>query len=490
MMTARWRAIPAILALLLVAGCNRAGSNAVPERVETPFTLPAEASTIAVPVTARVADLERLLNARVPMSFDTSATQQSACADAGGKAGALRRIGCQFSGRVTRGPITVSAVDANVIKLTMVLDGAIAARELARFVGEAPVNAAAEVEALVRLDMVDNWQPQAKVGIGYRWVRAPGVAVFGQRISIASAADPLVARLIAELEAAVPESLERLQPRERLATLWTQGFAVLPLNPGTPPMWLRLAPQQLYFDNYTITGDVLTLAIGARAVAQSFVGTEPKPLPATPLPPQAPVPPGTLAQFRLQLPVVADYVGLEQLVAAELKTLEAGPMQVRGLGAVTASFGKVHIHETTGGRVAIGLDMAAGTPRQWLRPRGTVWMTIKPGLAPGSQQLDIGEVAITGNPDNASFRMLLSVARSRLVRDQIARALSRDFAAERGKALAAAQAALANRRVSEFRLSATIDAVDNGGLVVMGQGLALPVMAQGTARLILDPMTR
>jgi hypothetical protein len=476
-------------ALLLVAGCNRAGSNAVPERVETPFTLPAEASTIAVPVTAQVADLERLLNARVPMSFDTGATQQSACADGGGKTGALRRIGCQFSGRVSRGPIAVSAVDANVIKLTMVLDGAIAARELTRFVGDAPVNAAAEVEALVRLDMVDNWQPQAKVRIGYRWVQAPGVAVFGQRISIASAADPLVARLIAELEAAVPESLERLQPRERLAALWTQGFAVLPLNAGTPPMWLRLAPQQLYFDNYTITGDVLTLAIGARAVAQSFVGTEPKPLPATPLPPQAPVPPGTLAQFRLQLPVVADYAGLEKLVAAELKTLEAGPMQVRGLGAVTASFGKVHIHETSGGRVAIGLEMAAGTPRQWLRPRGTVWMTIKPVLAPGSQQLDIGEVAITGNPDNASFRMLLSVARSRLVRDQIARALSRDFAAERGSALAAAQAALADRRVSEFRLVATIDAVDNGGLLVMGQGLALPLKAQGTARLILDPVT-
>jgi hypothetical protein len=162
-------------------------------------------------------------------------------------------------------------------------------------------------------------------------------------------------------------------------------------------------------------------------------------------------------------------------------------MQVRGLGAVTASFGKVHIHETSGGRVAIGLDMAAGTPRQWLKPRGTVWMTVKPVLLPGTQQLDIGDIAITGSPDNASFRMLLSVARSRLVRDQIARALSRDFAAERGRALAAAQATLADRRVGEFRLSAQIDAVENGGLTVMGEGLVLPLQARGTARLSLDP---
>jgi hypothetical protein len=110
-------------------------------------------------------------------------------------------------------------------------------------------------------------------------------------------------------------------------------------------------------------------------------------------------------------------------------------------------------------------------------------------LLPGSQQLDIGEVGITGNPDNASFRMLLAVARSRLVRDQIARAMSRDFSAERDRALASAREALANRRVGEFRLTATIESVDNGGLVVMGQGLALPVTAQGTARLALDPVT-
>jgi hypothetical protein len=135
------------------------------------------------------------------------------------------------------------------------------------------------------------------------------------------------------------------------------------------------------------------------------------------------------------------------------------------------------------------MEIAAGTPRQWLKPRGTVWMTVKPVLAPGSQQLDITDVTITGSPDNASFRMLLSIARSRLVRDQIARALSRDFSAERTRALAAAEAALANRRVGEFVLTATIDSFDNGALQVMGQGIALPVTAAGSAALRLDPAT-
>jgi hypothetical protein len=63
-MMARRRGVLPVLVLLALAGCNRAGSNTEPERVATPFTLPVQDSTLAVPVTARVVDLERLLKRR------------------------------------------------------------------------------------------------------------------------------------------------------------------------------------------------------------------------------------------------------------------------------------------------------------------------------------------------------------------------------------------------------------------------------------------
>ena len=83
--------------------------------------------------------------------------------------------------------------------------------------------------------------------------------------------------------------------------------------------------------------------------------------------------------------------------------------------------------------------------------------------------------------------MLLAVARSRVVRDQIGRVLSQDFSAQYAQSLATAGAALAEKRLGDFTLSVTIDAVKNGTLVVGGQGLYLPVDASGTASLRFNP---
>ena len=188
----------------------------------------------------------------------------------------------------------------------------------------------------------------------------------------------------------------------------------------------------------------------------------------------------------VHIPVVADYDGLERLVEKALKTLETSPMKMRGVGDITAEFGRVHIHETSNGHIAIGLELAAATSRQWLKPRGTVWMTARPVLRPGSQQLEVDEVVITGTPANASFAALLAVARSQLVRDQIGRALSRDFTAERTQVLAAAMAALSSRRMGDFRLAAKIETLDHGALQVTGQGIALPIRATGSAIMQLD----
>ncbi|KAB7648537.1 DUF4403 family protein [Polymorphobacter fuscus] len=473
------RLAPFVL-LVLLAACSRNVANPEPARVTTPLLVPAQASTIAIPVTARIAELERLLNDRVPARITSTDAQQAACAGAGVAA----RIGCQFTGSVDRGPIRVTGIDGNVLLLSVPVSGTV----VTRLTGSTPVAAAAEVEARVALDIVGDWQPVADVAVTYRWTRAPDIDVLGRRISVAAAADPLLAGLIARLEAAVPECLEKLQPRARLAAAWRQGFTVVPVNPAAPQVWLRVTPQQLHFANYAIADGALTLGLGATALTETFVGTQPAAPAATPLPPPAAIPADGLSAFRAHVPVVADYTGLEAIVAAALKNVESPPLAVRGLGDVQPEFGAVRIHATDGGRLAIGLTMTASTRRQWIRPRGTVWITLKPYNRPGSQVLEIRDVAITGSPDSASFRILLAVARSRVVRDQLARALSQDLTASYQAALGNAGTALADRRLGDFRLSVGIDAVTNGTLVAAGQGLYLPVDARGTATLRFDPV--
>lgn len=484
---ARWWLWVLLLgAALLLVMCTRGGSNAEPVRVASNVAIPAQSSSIAVPVTARLDDLATVLNSRLPQSFDSSEAQREACAAASG----VRRIGCQFVGSVTRGPVRVEQVEGDVIKVTLPLAGTVDARTMSRLAGTQPVSARAEIEALLRLEMVGDWQPELGVKLAYRWVDPPGITAFGRWISLEAAADPFVEKLIPQFEAAVPVWLERQQPRARLEGVWKQGFTVLPINPDAPPVWLRLTPKALHFNNYTIVDGVLNLSLGATAVTETFIGSRPTDPVAVPLPPPAPLPASGLGRFSVHVPVVADYAGLEKLVAAALKDVETPAIQVRGIGAVETSFGDVSIHETSDGRLAIGLTMSAATQRQWLRPRGTVWMTAKVSNAPGSQRLDVSDVQVTGDADSTSFGVLLGVARSRVVRNQIARALSRDFAAEYERALAGARATLADRQVGDFKLVVSLDEVTNGALVPTAQGLYLPVEAHGRAELRLSPVVK
>ena len=352
------RALP-VCGLLLLAACSRAGSNPKPARVTIETAIPAQSSRIAIPITARLADLEAELNTRIPASFTSTEAHQATCA----KGGRAREIGRQFTGMITRGPIRVTGLADGVMALVIPLAGTVDAKKLSRFVGKQPVNAAADVEANVRLDIVGDWHPVAKVSIAYRWTKSPVIDALGRRISLAYAADPLLKQLIARREGSVPDALEKLQPRAQLDAAWQRGFTVVPVS-DNPAIWLRVTPQRLLFANYTIADGVLTLGVGATARMETFVGVRPDDPAMTALPPPAPIAPDSVSAFRAHVPVIADYAGLETLVAAALQQVESPPLVVRGLGSVQPEFGDVSIHATEGGRLAIGLTMSAATPRQ------------------------------------------------------------------------------------------------------------------------------
>ena len=65
-MTAR---LAGMMLALLLAGCSRDSSNPAPPRVTAPADIPAGSSAIAVPISANIADLERLVNAEVPRTL-------------------------------------------------------------------------------------------------------------------------------------------------------------------------------------------------------------------------------------------------------------------------------------------------------------------------------------------------------------------------------------------------------------------------------------
>ena len=467
---------------LLLAACNRQSSNPAPPRVTAPADIAVKSSAIAVPISATTESLALLLNAEVPRRLVTIDEANRDCI----KLPVVGRVPCRLQGEVLRGPIAVEG-EGDVLTIRMPVDARVSAKDIGHLVKSETATAAAEATARVRLESLADWQPTARADLDYRWLKKPGVDFLGQRLTFANRADPEVAKLIARLEADVPRHIARLHPRDKLAQAWRQGFMVLKLNDHNPPVWLRVTPQGLHFRRYYIDHGVVTLLLGASATTETFVGDRPADPVPTSLPPPGPLQLAPDKGFRFHIPIIADYALLQPVLARALKKLETRSVEMPGLGPVMPHFGTVTMYPTTGGRLAIGLSISVKTPRRWIDPRGTVWLTGKPVNAPGSQLVTVRDVTIAGQPDSASFRILLAVAGSQGVSEAFSSTFSQSFAKDYDRILAKAAHAIADKRLGDFVLSMTIAEVKNGVIYPAGQGLYLPVDAVGKASLRYEP---
>lgn len=478
------RSIAAMSIALLLAACGRDASNPPPPRVTAPIVFPSQTSAIAVPVSARLADLEKMLNADVPMTLADIDEQKDACLTVK----IIGKISCRIIGKVTRGPIRVTG-SGDVLVLTMPVSATVSAKNVARVLKET-ATAAAIVTARVKIDSIGDWKPVAKANISYVWTKKPGIDFLGQRIKFARKTDPILQKLIARIEAEIPREIDKLQPRETLASGWAKGFTSVSLNAQNPPVWLRITPQQVRFRGYAINKGVLTLNLGVAALTETFIGDRPADPAPTPLPPPAPRQIAPDTGFRFHLPVVADYAELEPVLEKALGKLSKKPLTVPVIGAVEPEFGDVTMYATNGSRLAIGMNLRVKTPGQWIDARGTVWVTGQPYNEPGSRLVKVRDLRIEGNAKSPSFRLLLAVAQSPAVSAELSNALSQDFERDFQKLLDKAGKAIAEKQLGPFVLRARIDDVKNGTVYPAGQGLYMPVNAAGTASLLLVPKKR
>lgn len=489
------RAGALVIALLLLAGCGKKVGNPAPPRVETPVELPSETSTIVVPVSVRLAELEAGINARTPQRLWSIDRREPKCVKAKqmdlpvlGKRNVTPDIGCRIVGQVVRGRIRLSGQGSTLIA-TLPVSAKISAEDIGGVIKRETATGSADVRATVRLSLDGKWNPRAKVDIAYDWREPPGITVLGQRIKFVEKADAKLAGVIAGLERDLPKELAKLEARKHLEVAWKQAFAVIELNGERPPAWMRVTPQRVGFGGYRVTRGRIEMLLAAEALTETFVGDRPPNPEPTALPP----PSGAFGPrgLRFFVPVVADYAQLEPVVLKALRKRAAKGITLKGVGPVEAEFRKATVYATDGGRLAVGIEVRAKAAKSPLgTTTGVIWLSAVPYNDPNSQRVRVRELKIAGDTDSTAVDLLFLLFADEQVLEDIRTGLTHDFNRDYERVLAAARKAVAGRREGDFLLSATISDVKNGQLKVTGQGLFLPVAASGNASISYAPLHR
>lgn len=485
------RIVPLLLmAALLATGCSHSVRSPAPPRVDDAPDFPLQTSTIVVPISGSLDDLQRALERATPTRLWSIDRQLDTCVAAKRvdfgivKVKVLPDLGCRVVGTVTRGRL-VLAGSGDRLTITIPVHATIAARNVGGMVSKTATGDAV-IHAVARLSIAGNWSPTAKVTIDYDWTTPPGIDFLGQRIEFASKADARLKPVIAGLEKSLPRELGKLDLHARLASAWQHGFTSIMLNRERPPAWMRLTPKRLGFGRYHIDRRALVLTLRADALTETFVGDRPADPVATPLPPPMPV----TGKYKLNffIPVLADYAQLEPVVLRTLVKRAQKGITLAGIGPVDVQFDKVTIYATTGGHLAVGIvARAKAEGHALLSTKGEVWLTAVPYNVPNSQLVRARDVAIAAHADNRITNLLIALFSDASVRDSIAQGLSHDFAPDYTRVLGAARKAIGARREGDFLLSADVASVENGTLSVTGKGLFMPVRATGQATIAYRP---
>lgn len=475
----------------LLSGCSERKSVEPPPRVHDSTPVPHESSIISVPIDIDQKLLGRAIEKALPRTLWTIDRKEKACVPPQ-RAKILGRsirmtpaISCTIVGTVTRGAIRLRGEGREIVA-DVPIRARISARDIGGLLKGETASAAAMAHARIRLDINADWRPTGRVRLHYDWTRPPGIDFLGHRITFTEKADEKLQPVMRKLEAALPRELARADVRTQADRLWRRSFAVLALNRENPPVWMRLSPRKLVYTGYRIERGRFRFTLGMEALTETFVGPKPLAPDPTPLPTLAKA--ATDSRFRVFIPVVADYGELEPVILRALVKRSQRPFALPKLGAVNARFEKVMAYGTTGGRIAVGLTLAARlASRVGEDTHGTIWIVARPVNAAGSTRIEFADLTITGNTDGVASDLLLRLGNSHGFSDLIASALVQNFAHDLEDLLGKVRRAIEHKQEGDFTIEARIASVETGIVQAYGKGLYLPVRATGDAHVRYRP---
>ncbi|WP_420144005.1 DUF4403 family protein [Sphingobium sp.] len=487
--------IPAFAILLLaLPACRPKVEDKPPPRANDPVPTHQQSSIITAPIEGDAAIISRAVERAVPRTLWTIHEPAARCIPPqelkllGKRIKVTPPIRCAIHGTVTRSAIRLRGEGQDIIA-DVPIHAEISARDTGgRLKGETATGAAM-AHARIRLSLTPQWALTGKVRLSYDWTTPPGIDFLGQRIRFTDKVDEKLQPIVRQLERDLPRELAQVELRPKVEQLWRQGFAVLELNERNPAVWMRVTPQKLLYGGYALHKGQLRLDLGLEALTQTHVGPRPDDPTPTPLPPPATT--RVDGRFAMAIPVTADYAQLEPVIMRALTKRAARPFDLPAIGPIMARFDKVEVYGTDGGRIAVGVTIAARPASgQMGETHGRIWLVARPVNAPGSAQVRFTDFSVTGATDGVAGDMLVALGNSPGFSQLIASSLTQNFTKDLDELQGKIRRAISEKRLGDLLIRSHIDAIETGEIHAYGAGLHLPVEARGTARLLYRPAGR
>lgn len=459
------------LTLLLLAGCAGMTSMPPPPRVDTAIEIAERPSTIALPVSIDVSRVEGRINRSVPERLLTIDENREACLpEQHANACPVERedfssacpvpqirvqvspaIDCQLKGSVDRGPfrtVTNEKYGEATLEFTVPVKTDVRVTglgEIGRAV-DGRVNASMYVSGNVLLDVDENWNALASVDPDFEWREEPVLEVLGARVPLTEKVEPMVRAGMSQIQSELEAEIEGLGLRERMETLWENGFFVEQIS-DNPEVWIRFVPKTIGFAGFESDGDRFVSELFVTGLTKTIVGRKPEAPVATPLPPltrDAPV-----GDFRLYVPLFADYEYSARLLEELLQIGEKQFFDVPVAGQVALTFRDAEVYPTTGGAIAVGLTVDVDYSRAGLIDgTGLVWLKAKMAIDSERQTVYPSSLDFGADTDSSMLNMIVGIARRTSVREEIEKALTYDFSGDLQRGVAMANAAI-NREIAD-----------------------------------------
>lgn len=468
------------LALMSLAACTDQASNPAPPRLKEPLVLKEQASTIRIPVSIPLSELEAAINAEVPQVLERIDEPQQACIKTRSKL--LPDISCRLVGTVRRGHIRLSG-SGNVLRLSMPVSAVVRAENIGKIIKRETATGAMNVTARVTLGLSRDWRPRARVDADYNWTNRIGIDFLGRRITFASKVDPKLRQILAGLERSLPRHLDKVQARAKVQRIWAKGFTSVRVKTD-PQIWARFTPERVGFSGYSVQGGNLVVGFAGQAKTETVLGERPADPPVTPLPNLMGDLPGR--GINVHVPVLVLYPLLERAALAELQKPEFRSVKGKNTGLeAIADYHRVTIYGTPQGQVAVGVDMTLKTGA--VTTKGTVWFVAKPVVDIPKRVVGIRDLAVAGDTDSKAFNLLLQFVNQTALRERMMAAIRYDFTRDYDEGLAKADAWLEEQPFEGFVFKGDMGAAHIRQVRLAPEGFLVEADATATAAMTHDP---